>query len=283
LLSDDGQAASDAQQQDQDGERLALAALAQAAVTGTSIAGPASRQGHIALQGSGELARSRAPLCATLSGFSLHARTTVEEGDKPGRERLIKYILRPPLASERVQRLGNGRVRLQLKRAFGDGTFAVEMDELSLVARLAAMVPPPWQNQVRYSGVLAPAATWRSRVVAMAPGTEDATPAVWQLGRPCPEDDSTEHEFPKGKGCRYWPWRLLKARTFGERTSTCSSCQGPLPLRAFVHDAHSIHRILTHLNLPTHVPKPAPARGPPYYRGPVRRIRPETAQQQWGL
>jgi len=53
---------------------------------------------------------------------------------------------------------------------FGDGTFAIEMDELSLVARLAAMVPPPWQNQVRYSGVLAPAATWRSRVVALAPG-----------------------------------------------------------------------------------------------------------------
>ena len=48
----------------------------------------------------------------------MHARTIVEEGDKPGRERLIKYILRPPLASERVQRLGNGRARLQLKRAF---------------------------------------------------------------------------------------------------------------------------------------------------------------------
>ena len=71
-------------------------------------------------------------------------------------------------------------MRLQLKRAFGDGTFAVEMDELSLVARLAAMVPPPWQNQVRYSGVLAPAAKWRSRVVATAPSADDATAALWQ-------------------------------------------------------------------------------------------------------
>jgi len=285
LLSDDAQGASDAQQQDNDGEQLALSALAHAAVTGTSIAGPVSRQGGIALQHSGELARSRSPLCATLSGLSLHARTTVEEGDKPGRERLIKYILRPPLASERVQRLGNGRVRLQLKRAFGDGTFAVEMDELSLVARLAALVPPPWQNQVRYSGVLAPAAKWRSRVVAMAPCADPpdgATHAVWRsLGRSCPEDDSAEQALPRGKGCRYWPWRLLKARTFGEQTTTCVNCQGPLRLRAFVHDAVSIHRMLTHLNLPTHVPKPAPARGPPYYRGPVRRIRPETAQQHW--
>lgn len=33
-------------------------------------------------------------------------------------------------------------------------------------------------------------------------------------------------------------------------TTTCVSCQGPLRLRAFVHDAVSIHRVLTHLNLP---------------------------------
>jgi hypothetical protein len=121
----------------------------------------------------------------------------------------------------------------------------------------------------------------------MAPGADPAggtTHAVWQrLGRPSPEGDSTEHDFPKGKGCRYWPWRYLKARTFGEHTIACASCQGPLRLRAFVHDADSIHRILTHLHLPTHVPKPAPARGPPYYRGPVRRIRTETAQQHWDV
>ena len=46
-------------------------------------------------------------------------------------------------------------MRLQLERAFGDGTFAVEMDELSLVVRRAALVLPPWRNQVRYCGVLA--------------------------------------------------------------------------------------------------------------------------------
>ena len=66
-------------------------------------------------------------------------------------------------------------------------------------------------------------------------------------------------------------------------TASCSRCQGELRLRAFVHDADSIHRIVTHLGLPTHVPKPAPARGPPYYRGPVRRIRPDIAQRDWDL
>lgn len=250
-----------------------------------SIAGPVSRQGRIALHDPTALARRRSPLCATLSGFSLHARTTVDEGDKPGRERLIKYILRPPLAADRLERLEGGRVRLRLKRAFGDGTFAVEMDELSLVARLAAVVPPPWQNQVRYSGVLAPAAKWRSRIVATAPGSDNGTtPAVWQgLGHPPPEFDIAEQTTPKGKGCRYWPWRYLKARTFGQQTTKCTDCQGDLVLRALVQDAHSIHRILTHLGLPTDVPRPAHARGPPYYRGRVRRLRPGGDQQQCDL
>jgi hypothetical protein len=275
--------ADDGDPHERQGEQLVLDALAHAAVTGTAIAGPHSRVGRVVLQEAG-LARSPSPLCAMLDGFSLHARTTVEHGDTAGRHRLIKYILRPPVATQRIQRLGNGRVRLQLKRPFGDGTFAVEMDELSLVARLAAMVPPPWQNQVRYSGVLAPAARWRSRIVATAPGNEaqTAVAAVWQhLGRP--PDDAAKPSVPNGKGCRYWPWAYLKARTFGEQSTTCTSCQGQLQLRALVHDPHSIHRILTHLHLPPHIPKPAPARGPPYHRGPVHRIRPDSAQQTWDL
>lgn len=70
---------------------------------------------------------------------------------------------------DRIERLDGGRVRLRLKRVFSDGTWAVEMDELSLVARLVALVPPAWQNQVRYSGVLAPASSFRKRVIPAPP------------------------------------------------------------------------------------------------------------------
>ncbi|MDH5676365.1 MAG: hypothetical protein OEZ06_29875 [Myxococcales bacterium] len=153
------------------------------------------------------------------------------------------------------------------------------------MARLAAMVPPPWQNQVRYSGVLAPAAKWRSRIVATAPGAQPETPLAdaWQhLGAVPPPAPATP-TVPKGKGCRYWPWALLKQRAFGPQSASCPSCQGRLQLRALVHDAHSIHRLLTHLHLPTLVPKPAPARGPPYHRGPYHRIGPDSPQQTWDL
>ena len=73
-------------------------------------------------------------------------------------------MLRPPLAQERVEHLGDGLVRLSLKRAYADGTVAVDMDPLSLLCRLAASVPPPRFHTVKYAGVLASASPWRSRI-----------------------------------------------------------------------------------------------------------------------
>jgi hypothetical protein len=259
-----------------DEQQQVLSALASAAVSGSSLAGPEVRPGRVPqLHLTAGHPRRSGRLLAASDGFTLHARTTVAEGDKAGRERLIKYILRPPLAADRVERLPGGRVRLTLKRPFSDGTWAIEMDELSLVARLAALVPPPWQNQVRYSGVLSPASKLRSAVVPKPPQPDSEADPPAQLD----SDDATT-AVPKGKGCRYWPWYLLKLRTFGPKAVACPDCNGELTLRALVKDAHTIHRILTHLGLPTDIPRPAPARAPPYYRGKVTRRRPGDRLQQ---
>jgi hypothetical protein len=48
-------------------------------------------------------------------------------------------------------------VRITLKKAYTDGTIAVDMDPLSLLCRLATSVPPPRFHTVKYAGVLAPA------------------------------------------------------------------------------------------------------------------------------
>lgn len=45
-----------------------------------------------------------APLTATNSGFSLHAATTATADDLAGREALARYVLRPPIAQERLAR-----------------------------------------------------------------------------------------------------------------------------------------------------------------------------------
>jgi len=60
---------------------------------------------------------------------------------RPGREKLLRYVLRPPIAQERVEHRPDGLVRITLKRAYADGTLAVDMDPLSLLCRLATAVP----------------------------------------------------------------------------------------------------------------------------------------------
>jgi len=104
------------------------------------------------------------PLCASLDGFTLHAATCAGAIDEAGREALLRHVLRPPVAQERVDLGRDGLVRITLKKAYADGTVAVDMDPLSLLCRLAASVPPPRYHTVRYAGVLASASAWRSRI-----------------------------------------------------------------------------------------------------------------------
>ena len=69
------------------------------------------------------------PLCASLDGFTLHAATRAGALDPAGREALLHYVLRPPVAQERVEQRPDGLVRITLKKAYRDGTIAVDMDQ----------------------------------------------------------------------------------------------------------------------------------------------------------
>jgi hypothetical protein len=62
------------------------------------------------------------------NGFTLHAATRAGGADSAGREALLKYILRPPLAQERLLPSKDGLVRITVKRAFSDGTVAIDID-----------------------------------------------------------------------------------------------------------------------------------------------------------
>ena len=48
-----------------------------------------------------------APLSVTEMGFSRHAATTASAEDSRGREALVRYALRPPIAQERLHTLPN--------------------------------------------------------------------------------------------------------------------------------------------------------------------------------
>jgi hypothetical protein len=133
----------------QDNAHPALALLSAAAVSGLTPAGPEFRQRAPIRLATHPQPSITGPLCATDSGFTLHAATIARRDDLRGQEALLRYVLRPPLAQSRLQTLDNGLCRITLKRAFSDGTFAIDLDPLSLLCRLAASVPAPGFNTVR--------------------------------------------------------------------------------------------------------------------------------------
>jgi hypothetical protein len=110
--------------------------------------------------------------CASVSGVSLHANVAVPAQDRRRLERLCRYVARPPVATERLSRLGDGRLLYRLKHRWRDGTTHVVFEPQELVEKLAALVPPPRFHVVRYHGILGPCASERDRVVP-ATGTAE--------------------------------------------------------------------------------------------------------------
>ncbi|HEX9189132.1 MAG TPA: hypothetical protein VGB87_18785, partial [Vicinamibacteria bacterium] len=60
--------------------------------------------------------RTRSPTtsrsCASLDGFTLHAATRAGALHPGGREALLRYVLRPPIAQERLEPRPDGLVRI---------------------------------------------------------------------------------------------------------------------------------------------------------------------------
>jgi Putative transposase len=84
--------------------------------------------------------------------------------------------LAPAFAQERLRLRNDGRVALELKTAWHDGTRELIFEPPEFLERLAAMTPRPETNLLICHGVLAPRALWRERVVAY--GRVAAEPAA---------------------------------------------------------------------------------------------------------
>jgi hypothetical protein len=95
-----------------------LAQLAAAAVSGLQPAGPEQRcRPPIRLSSTDSAGPTpMGALVVQELGFNLHAASLAGAEDQAARERLVRYVLRPPLAKERLTLLPDNRVRLDLKR-----------------------------------------------------------------------------------------------------------------------------------------------------------------------
>jgi len=178
------------------------------------------------------------------AGFNLHAATKVAANDKQGRLALCKYTLRPPLANDRLKILDDNVVRLdghvmepwkgsQTSRmvrgepklagspraAWSDGTSSVELAPLAIIARLAALVPPP-------RGI--------SRAI-LAYSRRTAASAASAYLPPCPSRRPSKKTSPRGP-CR--SHTIFHGASCSEERSRSTSrvlrCQSPLRLIALI-------------------------------------------------
>jgi len=127
-------------------------------------------------------------------------------------------------------------VRYQLKTPYRDGTTHIVLDPLDLIARLAALVPPPRMHLTRSHGVFAPHSKLRAAV----------TPAHRGVGGPGQGADQTaDKPITSRHVAMTWAQRLK--RVFSIEIDTCARCGGMLRVIASIEEPQIIAKILAHL------------------------------------
>jgi len=69
-----------------------------------------------------EAALRSGPLCTSIDRVSLHANVSVPARDRRRLEKLCRYVARPPVATQRLSQLNDGRLLYKLKHRWRDGT-----------------------------------------------------------------------------------------------------------------------------------------------------------------
>ena len=86
----------------------------------------------------------------------MHAGTYVHKNDRAGLERMCRYLLRPPVAEDRleikVSTNGQERVVYKLKSPWRDGTKAILLSGVEFVEKIVAIIPQPRIHGTRFHG-----------------------------------------------------------------------------------------------------------------------------------
>ncbi len=183
------------------------------------------------------------PLCAERNGFRLHAATTVDAGDRPGLERICRYLARPALPLDRISRRADGAIVFDLKRP-RRGVTRMVFEPLAFLARICSLVPPPGFHMTRFYGGLAAGSPIRAAIVPAPP-------------QPTP-DRPTAPKRPATMG-----WADLLQRVFETDITRCA-CGGTFRIVAAIRTPTVVEAILAAIVLSTN----PNARPPPVGRHP---------------
>ena len=217
--------------------------------------------------------RKKSPWAADLDGFSVEAGVHFGALDRKGRERLVRYCLRPAISNERLVILRDGSIAYKTKYQMRRGKSHRVMSSIEFMARLASIVAPPRSPLLRYHGVLAANAKWRKMIVPLRDCCDEpcATPAdnspqqaPKRKKKPkkssedlsllaVTQDTASKAEANWRPSTSYIPWAELLKRSFDFDVLKCTKCQGRMQIMAVITRQEVIDRILSHLSLPLEI------------------------------
>ena len=217
-------------------------------------------------------------------GYNLEASVRIAADDDFGREHLLRYGARPSLALGRLRLLAGGKVAYRIKRLRGGQEKVRILTPIELLARLAALVPPPRHPLVRFHGVFAARSSWRRDVVPK-PRPEAANPPTAPSANHRDDDEPrskprrlatppsaaglaprTEALSPNVIAVHHWDrlhagallaaspridWASLLRRTFGVDALECPKCASRIRILNVVDDEATAKSILDELGVDT--------------------------------
>jgi len=230
----------------QDCESLSL--VTQNSIAGKIAFGP-NAGNYVTRIGSGfgfgeEMPLAKGKLCFSVNGFSLHANTAINAQRRDQLRKLIEYIARGPLSNERLEITEDGKVKLQLKTRWSDGTTHLLFTLSEFIEKLSALIPPPKSHLVRWAGVFAPNSPYRKKITLRP-----------EIKKGFQFKGETEKS-----GFKNYSWSKMLAHVFKIDVTKCESCGGDMVPICSVIERDSVKRYLSHIGLDPDPPPRAPAR-----------------------
>lgn len=166
--------------------------------------------------------------CCYADGFSLHANVKIKAHKRDSLDQLCRYILRGPLAKERIIQSESGMVLLKLKKSYSDGTTHLKFTPEQFIKRIISLIPPPRQNLIRYVGVFGARHKSRKQITSLASAPKEG----------------------KAKKTYRTPWAKLMKHVFKYEVNYCDHCGTKLELIACISSQAICQKILEHLKIP---------------------------------
>jgi hypothetical protein len=166
-------------------------------------------------------------------GFSVYAGPPVDAAQIASLESQARYITRPALAMDALEKLDNGRLVLETPLDPRTGATSIELDPLEWIHRITSHIPDPGRHCQRFYG----AYSNRGRI-SLAPqdGESSALPAAKHPER----DDSDCSREARST------WARLIKKIFEADPLLCP-CGGRMRIVSFITEPRVIDRILRHL------------------------------------